>query len=480
MQLELTNVINISVSATQAGINAYNTSNVALFTDELPANSFGVLGYAFYLSPTQVGIDFGTSSRTYQMAVAAFSQQPNLLAGGGQLVVITMGVSTEHIAFSGVAASGVFVLNYGGNASASINWNDTAGAIQTKVQAVPGLSEVTVSGSIASQSLNLVLNGVYGEAPALLTVTGDTLLTGGAVAVTLTVTVSVPGEGIDDAITRTKDVVQYFGVMVNETIAAIGQTDLLLAAAVIQALNKVALWVTYTEADIQPGGMIDLLRTGSFTQSRGLYYGDNTSLGLNALLMMAAYAGAMFSVNFNGSNTTITTQLKSLATIQPDPNITQTIQNEATTAGADTYVSLQGVPAVLASGKNLFFDQVYNLQWFAGALQVAGFNYLKTVSTKIPQTESGMDGLKGAYRAVCEQAVTNQYSAPGVWNSATSFGNQADLIANVSQRGYYIFSVPIAQQLQAARVARQAPLIQIALKEAGAIHSSSVVVYVNA
>ena len=67
-----------------------NTSNLALFTDELPAMSFGSLGYSIYLSPSQVALDFGTSSRTYQMALSVFSQQPNILNGGGQLIVILL------------------------------------------------------------------------------------------------------------------------------------------------------------------------------------------------------------------------------------------------------------------------------------------------------------------------------------------------------------------------------------------------------
>jgi hypothetical protein len=113
-------------------------------------------------------------------------------------------------------------------------------------------------------------------------------------------------------------------------------------------------------------------------------------------------------------------------------------------------------------------------------LQIAGFNFLAQSSTKVPQTEQGMDGLKSAYRNICEQAITNQYGAPGTWNSSTSFGNQGDFLANISQRGYYIYSTPISRQSQAAREERQAPLVQIALKEAGAIHSSAVIVYVNA
>jgi hypothetical protein len=200
---------------------------------------------------------------------------------------------------------------------------------------------------------------------------------------------------------------------------------------------------------------------------------------LNDIVMMASYAGRALSTNFSGSNTTQTMNLKQLQGVQPDPTMTQTIQNLATAAGADTYVSLQGDSAVLCAGANTFFDQVYGTQWLVGALQVSGFNFLAQASTKVPQTESGMDGLKGAYRVVCQQAIINQFGAPGSWNSSTLFGNPADLVSNVLQVGYYIYSLPINQQLQANRVARQAPLVQIALKLAGAIQSSTVIVTIN-
>lgn len=380
-QLNLSNIINISVSVASAGVGNFNTSNLAIFTHDTPTGSFPAAGFAQYTDPTQVALDFGTSSKTYKMALAVFSQQPNILSGGGQLVIIP---------FSG------------------------------------------------------------------------------------------SGETLDVAITRTASLVQYFGVMQTDTAAVQTQTNVLAAAAVLQALVKIGFFVSFTEADIITGGMIDMLRSGSFTHSRGLYYGDSSSSGLNALLMMAAYAGRALSTNFSGSNTTQTMNLKDLSGVLPDPSMTQTIYGEAAAAGADIYASIQGVSKVICFGANKFFDQVYNQLWFVAAAQVAGFNFLAAASTKIPQTESGMDGLKGAYRAVCEQANTNQYIAGGRWTSPVIFGVPADLVANIAQRGYYLYSVPISQQSQADRLARKAPLLQIALKEAGAIQESDVIVNITA
>jgi hypothetical protein len=54
------------------------------------------------------------------------------------------------------------------------------------------------------------------------------------------------------------------------------------------------------------------------------------------------------------------------------------------------------------------------------------------------------------------------------------------MLRNIEEVGYYIYSLPVNQQAQTEREERKAPLIQIALKEAGAIHSSNVLVYINA
>ncbi len=374
-QLAISNVVTISVSSTPTAASEYNTSNLALITGDVPDPVFDD-GYKIYKEPTEVGVDFGTDTDTYAMALAVFSQSPNILANGGYLVVIPL------------------------------------------------------EGS----------------------------------------------ENPDDAVTRTKDQVQYFGVM-DAFIEDAGQTDDL--ATLIQTLNKMAFFVQRDEDELTPEtGILNLLTEGGFDKSRGLYYGaDNDTDALN---MKAAYAGRALSTIFNGSNTTSTMHLKSLATIQPDSAMTQTIFNKTLVAGADTYVSFEGISAVNCTGANRFFDQVYNLGWFVGALQIAGFNYLRQASTKVPQTENGMDGLKGAYRTICNQAITNGYGAPGTWTSPTTFGNQADLMANIAGLGYYIYSVPISQQTQAAREDREAPLIQIALKEAGAIQESTVIVNVNA
>lgn len=474
MELELSNVVNVSVSEAPAGAGEYNTSNVALFTEEpYDAGVFGSLGYMIALSPDTIGDAFGTDSKTYALAVSIFSQKPNILANNGYLVVIPFVIEVQHVAFSGLAASGTYELNFAADVTAAINWNDTAVQIQAKVRTLTGLEDAVVTGTAAT-SLNITFNGYYGNA-ALITVTNDTLQTSGLASVTLTVTQTTAGEDLATAIARTKDLVQYFGLLTDNILI---QADMLAAAAVVETLNKIAFYVSRTQADIEPGGMLDLLTTGSFHKNRGLYYGGATNLV--ALQYMAAYVGRALSTNFNGNNTTQSMHLKDLIGIQPDPTMTQTILNLAQDAGADCYVSLQGIPKVFTSGANHFFDQVYNLGWFVGAIQIALFNILAQTSTKIVQTEDGVGLLKNGVRKVCQQGTINQYLAPGQWNLPNTFGNQSDFFANIAQVGYYIYSLPISLQSQASREARESPLIQIAAKEAGAINSANVLISINA
>lgn len=374
MDLNINNVINISVLQAGAGAGAYNTSNLALFTREASEASFGTDGYKIYLGPGEVATDFGTDSDTFKMANAVFSQQPNILANRGYLVVI-----------------------------------EFDGALET----------------------------------------------------------------IGEAITRTQDLVQYFGIISAELVS---EADGKAAAAIVQPLNKILGVVSRTPADIAADGYFDDIRISGFDKTRCFYHAvDNDT---DALLMLASFFGRAFSTNFAGSNTTTSMHLKDLRGVLPG-NMNQTDLNAAQLAGADVYISIQGVAKTFTSGANEFFDDVYNKAWFVGSLEIEGFNFLAQTSTKITQTENGMDALKSVYRRVCEQGVVNQYLAPGSWTIPDTFGNQADFFDNIAERGYYIFSQPVSQQASSAREAREAPLVQIAVKQAGAIHSSSVIVNIN-
>lgn len=370
--LDIVNVINVSVSQVPTGLGNYNINNLALFTTETPINGALVNTYGAYVSPTDVATDWGTGSEAYAQAVAVFSQQPNILAGGGNLLIFPMNA----------------------------------------------------------------------------------------------------GETLQQAIDRCVPLVFFCGIISNNYPAS---GNMLALATDVQSYGNKILFLPSNNGSDIAGAFTNIKSSGLYT-TRCLY---NTVSALNARLFAASAAGRGFSVDFSGSNTAITMNLKQLAGMNPDEGITQTLYNNCKTAGVDVYVDFAGIEAYVSNGANKYFDEVYNLIWFVSQIKVSGFNALLQAGNKIPQTEPGMSFLKSIYRQVCDQAVNNGYLAPGTWTSAEWFGVQADFINNILNKGYYIYSAPIGQQSASDRQARKAPLVQIAVKEAGAVHSTSIVISIN-
>lgn len=265
----------------------------------------------------------------------------------------------------------------------------------------------------------------------------------------------------------------FFSGIISTTYPASG-TWAQLAAEVQSYQNKVLFLASSTYADV--AGAFTTIKSADNYNTRCIYYGGTAQ---EARILAAAYAARLLGTNLEGSNTAITMQFKNLSGITVDESITSTILAASVAAGVDTYIDIAGVPMVYSSGGNRFSDQVYNQIWLVNSLQVAAFNALQGVANKIPQTEDGMNLLKSAIRIILKQGVINGYLAPGTWTSPTTFGVQEDFVSNILQYGFYIYSQPVSQQSTANRNSRIAPTIQIACKEAGAIHSGNILVYLN-
>lgn len=382
--LALSNVIQVTVSAPGAQLGVPNMSALAIITKETaPAGWSAGQTYGIYKDPNAVATDWGSSSDVFNMATAIFSQSPNILSGGGYLVI------------------------------------------------VPRL-----------------------QSPSL--------------------------ETVQACLIRISNSIFFEGFMIDEEMGSQVSVFLTLASYV-QSTQMLFFYTSSNIADLQPGSMLDQIRTSGDTRTRCLYYGGSLTNG-QTQIFSAAYSGRGMSINFSGSNTVLSMQLQTLATINPDQTINQTSFNAAQAAGIDVYVSVSGVPCVMTSGTNLFYDQIYCRTWIAFQLATNGFNYLKNaaqVPGKIPQTEVGMTGLKDAYIQAFVQGLTNGYLAPGTWTLPFSFGNPQAFADNITSQGYYIISQPISSQSPAVRATRAAPLVQAAIQEAGAINSSSVLVLVN-
>jgi hypothetical protein len=120
------------------------------------------------------------------LLILQYLQQPKAVATVQMMAnfAILPQVTVQQISFGTTPTSGTFTLSWtpfgvsqSTTTSASINWNDSASAIQTKLQAMTGLGSVTVSGSVTSTTgLTVTFTGVIPVAP-LFVVASNALVT---------------------------------------------------------------------------------------------------------------------------------------------------------------------------------------------------------------------------------------------------------------------------------------------------------------
>lgn len=486
--LPINNVINVTITNTPSGLTEKNVNSLALFTTE-PSDSLDL--YGIYVGAAQVAEDFGTNSVTAQMANAIFSQTPNIRSGGGRLVIIPLLNAVSATAGNFVTANLSANLNdiiavTSGDLKVTINgvaynltgmnftncttWANVAKVLQSYlIEAVVSADAngFTITSKKVGSSSTVALATVSGGAGTAMNGSGYFNAAGGAA----TAGQNSSGETVLQAIARTQGLVGYTPVITN---LALEDAALLAIANGIQSQDFMFLHHVASIQDI--AGVVTQISDAALTRTRPLLYTPSYAA---ANLMKAAYAGRAFSVNFTGSFTSQTMNLKQLATITPDLGISQTTYAQADAAGCDVYVSYEGVPSVYSTSGNDFFDNPYSDLALKFALETAGFNFLRQTNTKVPQTEQGMNGLKNAYSQVCERFIRNGVIAPGSWTSSETFGDPEIFKNNILTRGYYTYSLPIVQQNASEREQRKAPLVQIAIKRAGAIHTSDVIVLVN-
>ncbi|HFE8496584.1 MULTISPECIES: DUF3383 family protein [Raoultella] len=191
---------------------------------------------------------------------------------------------------------------------------------------------------------------------------------------------------------------------------------------------------------------------------------------------LSAFARA-FTVDFTGSNTTITLKFKQ------QPGITyETLgtsqANNLEAKNCNVYVYYENDTAILEQGvmsNGDFFDERHGLDWLQNAVQTADFNTLYTSTTKIPQTDAGTTTRIANIELVLDKAVQNGLFAPGKWAGGPMGQlNTGDTLT----KGYYTWAENVDDQLQVDREARKGVPIQVAGKLAGAVHYGTVAITV--
>lgn len=486
--IALSNTINVSLSATPQGLGEFNTNTICLLSNEQPLSS---KGYIWAVSADEIEDEYGSDSLTAKMAQGLFNPIPNLRTGRGQVLVYNFdgvsatsaSVTTEEIgtdkiqAFKSVS-DGVLTLNIDGvnNQLTGLNFSsiNTANDVVTVLKAGNLDCDITLTSDnkiqFTSRRVGLTdsLISLAETAEGGTDIYGATYLNG-ADAVSVAGT-NASGTTLADAVADAYEIGYFGGVITTQKC----ENELVVQNASTLA-NKDCVYFESTASLENIGVLGASIDSAGLTETKLFAY----SMG-NDKVALATYASMAQSTNFNGSDTAITMNLKELAGIAPDTNLNQTYWNMARTNGVDIYGSVAGVSVVYSFSNGNYVDDAVNALWLKKALEVAGFNYLRQTNTKIPQTEAGMAGLKNAYSHVCEQGVRNGVIGAGLeWNNSIPFGDPETFKENIRKNGFYVYSLPIAQQNQAEREQRIAPVVQIAVKFAGAIHSSDVIVTIQ-
>ena len=128
--------------------------------------------------------------------------------------------------------------------------------------------------------------------------------------------------------------------------------------------------------------------------------------------------GRAFTTDWNGSNTAYTLAYKQAPGITAE-NLTQSQFTAMVGKGVNADISVDNDTQFIWPGQmsqGYFFDEVHGTDWFANRVQTDVFNVMYTTTTKVPQTDPGMNMIAAAINGSNGAAVNNGFVAPGQWN----------------------------------------------------------------
>ena len=479
-EIALSNTANITLASVPSGVAEPSINSIALFTIESPSQTGA---YTAHVSSDTVKELYGSSSLTYKMAQAIFSQTPNLRTGDGTLYVVPyVGTSATSATWTsanlssnltGIKAvtNGSLKLTLDGGSAVQVtgldfssvsDFNDVATILNNA--GFDMFVEATTNGvKFTSKRVGSESSIAFATSSSGTDLSGSSYLNGSGGTVVAGVD-STSQETLANAILRVKDTISFGGVL---TTQMLDNADIIAIAPTFQEQNMLWLEGTCSLANISVLG--NSIKAGGYTHTHIIAYSNGLA---DMKCAVAAALSRALSTNWAGTNTANTLNLKQLATIQPDLNLNQTYYGNAKQYGVDLYASTQGYSCYYSFDNGAYVDEIVMNMFLKSKLEIGIFNALATTNTKVPQTEAGVAVVKSAIQNILIQGVRNGYIAAGKWNSLSNrFGDLEDFDANIAQHGYYVYSIPVSQQSQADREQRKCPLIQCAVKRSGAIQS---------
>lgn len=490
MTLPVSRIVNVDVSM-GAKAAANRNFGIALFlgqSDVIDAKE----RIRFYANATDVSQDFGVDSAEYLAAQSYFSQKPTprSLYLGRWMKTPSSGslkgavLSTEQQALSKFTAvsDGSFKISIDGTSKAitaidlsqALNLNGVASAITAKMTNAVMTWDAGYNRFIIKSNKSGLTSSV-GYASSNTTGTDLSVLLGLVEGKASEPVVGQEAETVQQAIADCIDVSNHwYGLGVLDK--TLTDDDIVKNAGIIEAAYPSRIYGITTQNSLA----MDTTSSSDLpARLKALGYDRTfTIFSSNNQYGFASVFGRAFTVNFTGQNTTITLKFKQLPGTAAE-NIRSSQANALQAKNCNVFVEYDNDTAILqegvmASGK--FFDEVHGLDWLQNYVQTSVYNLLYTSNTKIPQTDGGVNREVSAIEHCFEQGVTNGLLAPGVWN-----GDELGTLesGDYLSKGYYVYASSVDDQAQQERELRKSPVKQCAVKLAGAIHFSDVIINVN-
>ena len=501
--IPLSYVVNATALTAQKGLLPLQLGTILILTDDEPVSPL-TGDYFLARTASSVGQAFGTTSDTFKMANAIFAQNPNILNADGYVIVAPY---KDNVVLTPATSGKLTTANISANLASIIAVDDgdlnlTIDGTSTEISGLDFTGVTTLDGvaDVINNKLSTATVAAINNALVFTSLTTGTTSTvavaastgagtdlygasylDGTNAVAQAGAAAVTGaETTDIAIARLATEVYTEGILTTRDLT---DAEAIAASNVVEAMpNNIFFIASNDETTLQPGGLFDTLKDNK--QTRKLLYltgTDATTQKANGRLFAAAFASRGLSVNYNGSNSTITMTYKDLAGVPVDTNISETILALCEDVGADVYCSIEGLAKVISFKQGgQYFDELTNQIWLRTTIQTTVANVLFTTRNKVPQTTQGVNVLVNAIYTVLNQGVVNGMIGAGKWNSADTFGVYEDFMRGIRTFGYYVYFTPIAEQSQAEREARKCPVISVAVKLAGAIEHVNVMIYIEA
>lgn len=477
--LPVSDVVNVKVemSPTAAALRNFGACLIVGASNVIDADE-RIRSYSDIASVAQ---DFGTTSTEYLAAQAFFSQspKPTALMIGRWVKVAAYGLargrvlstSAQEISKFQAISAGAFTVNIDGKA-VSVAAVDLRSCSNLNAVAQVITTALNAKGECRWTGERFILRSMtFGESSKVDSISATDLTTLlGFDSVTLVN--GYNSESLADCFTTLLDYPSWYMAAIAETV---DDSDAVAAAGIIEAASPARMigFTTQNAAEIDSTKSDTLgakLKALGYNRSVVSYSSTNS-------VAVASIFGRMATVNFEGSNTTLTLKFKQCPGVTPEH--LRSSQAAALRAhNVNAFVAYQNDTSILKEGitsGGWYIDETHGLDWLQNRVETDLWNLLYT-HKKVGQDETGANAIIATVSKSLAQGVTNGLIAPGVWNG-DSFG--ALETGDTLSTGYYVYIQPFDEQSRSDREARKAPPIQIAVKLKGAIHFIDCTITVN-